>query len=171
MKSFAKVFCLVIIAVAMLALGLALQGNAASTGDKLVSVGGGKATYDVYDEDTMSSDSAGGVPTQQSVKAYHDNNENIFSVSVHAFDGNATWTLSTAEAKSLFLVGQNATSAVDIVAPAVNGQTYILRNEDDSSAMTLKVSGQTGISVAAARTAMVRCNGTDYVRVTADQTH
>jgi hypothetical protein len=39
--------------------------------DKIVTVGA-KASYDVLDEDTMASDSASSIPTQQSVKAYAD---------------------------------------------------------------------------------------------------
>lgn len=41
--------------------------------DKLVATMSGSPTYDVRDEDDMSSDSATAVPTQQSVKAYVDN--------------------------------------------------------------------------------------------------
>lgn len=39
---------------------------------KLVTVGAGKAYFNVVDEDDMSSDSAIAIPTQQSVKAYVD---------------------------------------------------------------------------------------------------
>jgi len=39
--------------------------------DQLVSIGA-RATYDVVDEDAMTSDSATKIPTQQSVKAYAD---------------------------------------------------------------------------------------------------
>jgi len=40
--------------------------------DKLVAVMSGRSTYNVRDEDDMTSDDAFGVPTQQSVKAYAD---------------------------------------------------------------------------------------------------
>ena len=43
---------------------------AAALNDKAVTVGGSRATYSIYDEDTMSSDSATGFATQQSIKAY-----------------------------------------------------------------------------------------------------
>jgi hypothetical protein len=39
--------------------------------DKVVTIGA-NATYNVVDEDTMTSDSAASIPTQQSVKAYSD---------------------------------------------------------------------------------------------------
>jgi len=45
---------------------------AASTGEKVLTIHGSGPYMDVYDEDTMSSDSTRGIPTQQSVKAYVD---------------------------------------------------------------------------------------------------
>lgn len=47
---------------------------AAETGEKITTIHApdGRPYLDVYDEDTMASDSATGVPTQQSVKAYVD---------------------------------------------------------------------------------------------------
>lgn len=58
---------------ALLALVM-IQGTAfaAAKADKAVTVGGNRSYYNIYDEDTMSSDSATGLPTQQSVKAYID---------------------------------------------------------------------------------------------------
>ena len=44
---------------------------AAYTGNKAVTVGG-RATYDIYDEDDMASDDAYGLVTQQSARAYSD---------------------------------------------------------------------------------------------------
>ena len=51
-----------------------------ATGNKIITVGGGKTYYDTYDEDTMSSDSATGLATQQSIKAYVDNSFSNVSV-------------------------------------------------------------------------------------------
>ena len=68
-----KVSVLILSFVFMMA-GLLAGGTAgwsAYTGNKSVTVGG-RATYDIYDEDTMSSDDAYGVATQQSIKAYID---------------------------------------------------------------------------------------------------
>lgn len=45
----------------------------AAKDDLLVTVGGGEAYYNIYDEDDMASDSATGLATQQSIKAYIDN--------------------------------------------------------------------------------------------------
>lgn len=58
--------------VLMLALAPALVMGAAEA-DKAVTVGGGRATFDIYDEDAMGSDDASGLATQQSIKAYVDN--------------------------------------------------------------------------------------------------
>jgi hypothetical protein len=44
----------------------------AATGDKVVCVGAGRPTLNVYDEDAMGSDSDSGLATQQSIKAYVD---------------------------------------------------------------------------------------------------
>lgn len=140
--------------------------------DYAITVGdSGRAAIPIYDEDAMGSDSATGLATQQSIKAYHDNNENIFAITTHAYDGAGNWTLSTAEAKSLILVGQNATGAVNILAPATSGKVFFVRNEDNASAITIKVDGQTGVAVAAGKTAGVWCNGVDYKRLSADETH
>lgn len=45
---------------------------AAANASKAVTVGGGRSYYYIFDEDAMGSDSAIGLPTQQSVKAYVD---------------------------------------------------------------------------------------------------
>lgn len=54
---------------------LACAGYLAASplGQKVVTVGGNAAYMNVYDEDDMSSDSATGLATQQSIKAYVDN--------------------------------------------------------------------------------------------------
>jgi hypothetical protein len=46
---------------------------AAAELDKAVLAGGGRATFQIYDEDDMSSDDNEGFATQQSIKALHDN--------------------------------------------------------------------------------------------------
>lgn len=50
---------------------VAVFSFAAYTGNKAVTVGG-RATYDIYDEDNMSSNDAYGLVTQQSARAYMD---------------------------------------------------------------------------------------------------
>lgn len=59
----------------------AMLAFAAYTGNKAVTVGG-RATYDIYDEDTMVSDDAYGVATQQSIKSYVDNTSGLTPILV-----------------------------------------------------------------------------------------
>ena len=51
-----------------------------------------------------------------------------------------------------------------ITAPSTS-KTYLIVNSATGSTVTLKASGQTGISVAVAETAIAYFNGTDYVKV------
>ena len=84
--------------------------------------------------------------------------------------GTTAWTLSAEEAKCRYLAVSNAGGAANIYAPPTGGLSFILRNAS-GQAITLLVYGQTGITVANAKTAEVYSNGTDYLRATADQTH
>jgi hypothetical protein len=91
-----------------------------------------------------------------------------FGYSSHDFSGGTSdWTLSASEDNSLILDVTNSGGATNINAPATAGKMYILRNETGSNC-TILVSGQTGVAVATNKTAIVKCNGTDYERVTAD---
>jgi len=54
---------------------------------------------------------------------------------------------------------------VTITAPSVS-KTYLVVNSDATYSVTVKASGQTGISVAAGERAIVYYNGTDYIKVT-----
>ena len=56
------------------------------------------------------------------------------------------------------------TTAKVITAPSTS-KTYLIVNSATGSTVTLKASGQTGISVAVAETAIAYFNGTDYVKV------
>jgi len=61
------------------------------------------------------------------------------------------------------------TAGRDIILPNVAGAICVLFNNTTGGfALTVKVSGQTGIAVAATKRAMLYCNGTDYVRMTGD---
>jgi len=51
-----------------------------------------------------------------------------------------------------------------ITAPSTS-KTYLIVNSATGSTVTLKASGQTGISIAVAETALAYFNGTDYVKV------
>jgi len=91
-----------------------------------------------------------------------------FGVSSKDYGGAAAdWTLSAAEMKSLILTATNASGAVNAIATPTNGKIYVVANAA-GHALTLKAAGQAGIAVANAKTAILRGNGTDFVRVTAD---
>ena len=56
------------------------------------------------------------------------------------------------------------TTAKVITAPSTS-KTFLIVNSATGSTVTLKASGQTGISIAVAETALAYFNGTDYVKV------
>lgn len=94
-----------------------------------------------------------------------------WGVSSNTFVAGEDWTLSSAEAKSVLLVlasGSGTPSIVD--AYSSTGAIKIIRNAANV-AVTTKMSGQTGVSIASGNTAVLINSGTDYVRVTADATH
>lgn len=81
--------------------------------------------------------------------------------------GHADYTLSATEIKTLFLDVTNADQAANILAPATKDKVFCVVN-GSGFAITLLVSGQTGITVANGKSAFLRCDGTDYIRVTPD---
>lgn len=81
------------------------------------------------------------------------------------------WTLTRAESFCNLLIVTQSPSTKSIIAPA-EYRMYIVRNAGgDSAVVNIKVSGGTGVNVAAGKTAIVIYNGTDYIRVTGDATH
>lgn len=88
----------------------------------------------------------------------------------HVFNTLADWTLSATEALKTILVTSSGSGGASIVAPNESGRVYVVRNAG-TGAVTIKISGGSGVSVAIGKTAMVWHNGTDYVRITADATH
>lgn len=87
----------------------------------------------------------------------------------HDYGGAAeAWELSATEMKAGILIATNASGgAVDAVALPTAGKVYIVVNTS-GQALTIKAAGQAGIAIASTKTAIVRGNGTDFVRVTAD---
>lgn len=91
-----------------------------------------------------------------------------FGVSAHDYAAGAVaWTLSAAEMQDIIVTASNASGAVDAIATPTAGKVYIVSNAT-GYALTFKATGQTGVAVANNKTAIVRGNGTDFVRVTAD---
>jgi hypothetical protein len=91
-----------------------------------------------------------------------------FAASAHDYAaGHVDWTLSAAEAKTLFLTPTNADAGANILAPNTANKVFCVVN-GSSQVITILVSGQTGVAVANGKAAFVRCNGTDYARLTGD---
>lgn len=86
-----------------------------------------------------------------------------FAVASHDYAaGTTAWTLSDKENACMFMVATNAGGGVDAIASATNGKFLIVYN-NSGQVVTVKASGQTGVAVANAATAMLRGNGTDFV--------
>jgi hypothetical protein len=89
------------------------------------------------------------------------------SSSIDFSGAHADYTLSAAEIKTMFLAATNADAGANIIAPNTEGKVFCVIN-GSGQAITILVSGETGITVANTKTAFVYCNGTDYIRLTAD---
>ncbi|MDP4292173.1 MAG: hypothetical protein Q8908_13915, partial [Bacteroidota bacterium] len=86
----------------------------------------------------------------------------------HDYQGAAAdWTLSAAEQKVSTLIVTNANGACAIIAPAVAGTRYVVKNTS-GQALTIKKTGGTGVTIASTKTAIVEYIGSDYSRITAD---
>lgn len=89
-------------------------------------------------------------------------------VSDHDYsNGNVPWELSAAEEKTKYLRCTNAGEAANILGSGTDGKEFVVQNFS-GEAITIKVSGQSGVQIANGKSAMVVGNGTDFVRVTAD---
>lgn len=84
-------------------------------------------------------------------------------------NGHTDITLSATQKKALLLRVVQADQAANIIGPA-EARLYAVRNES-GSAITIKKAAGTGIAIANGKTALVFYNGSDYIRLTADQTH
>lgn len=82
----------------------------------------------------------------------------------------ANKTLTAQQAIDVGILEASLDAARDVVFPtAIPGKILVVKNNTGAThAVTVKVSGQTGVAVAATKTAILRCTGTDFVRVTAD---
>ena len=81
------------------------------------------------------------------------------------------YTLSSTERENVVIDVQSGTGDTNLIVPSTATGFYILVNRS-AHAMTLKVTGQTGKTVAAGRTAMLSAlGGTTMFRLTADVDH
>ena len=70
---------------------------------------------------------------------------------------------TTAQYAILKIVGP--LTATKVITGPSSSKTYIVNNTDSTYGVTVKASGQTGVTVAAGQRALVVFNGTDYVQV------
>lgn len=70
---------------------------------------------------------------------------------------------TTAQYAILKVVGP--LTATKVITGPSSSKTYIVNNTDSTYGVTIKASGQTGVTVAAGQRALVVYNGTDYVQV------
>lgn len=75
----------------------------------------------------------------------------------------ADWVLSTNESFATTLVCLNAGGAAKIIAPAMEGKLYVIRNASGQS-ITIKTASSTGVTVANGKTATVIFYGTDFIK-------
>ncbi|OPY61474.1 MAG: hypothetical protein A4E57_04189 [Syntrophorhabdaceae bacterium PtaU1.Bin034] len=84
----------------------------------------------------------------------------------------ADWYLSAADKLITFWTlssGSNGTNYM-IACSDTEGRLRVIRNDTNGS-VVIKEAGQTGVTIAKGKTAVVIHNGTDYVRVSGDATH
>lgn len=84
----------------------------------------------------------------------------------------ADWYLSAADKLITFwtlISGSNGTNYM-IACSDTEGRLRVIRNDTNGS-VVIKEAGQTGVTIASGKTAVVIHNGTDYVRVSGDATH
>jgi hypothetical protein len=80
-------------------------------------------------------------------------------------------TLTAQEAVDVGIFVPSAVAAAGkalIFPSAINGKVLFVNNTDADGALTIKVTGQSGVAIAATKSAILYCNGTDFVRLTAD---
>jgi len=81
---------------------------------------------------------------------------------------NTTLAAANWRTRVLSLTG-TLTAARDLILPNIDGLFYRISNQTTGGfSVTAKVLGQTGVSVAAGKRALIHCNGVDYVRETLD---
>lgn len=89
-------------------------------------------------------------------------------LSIAMSDANTTPTAAQFVNRVLKFTG-TLTAGRDIVLPLVAGAVYwIINGTTGGFALTAKGSSGTGIAIAASKTAAVMCDGTNFIRLTAD---
>lgn len=91
------------------------------------------------------------------------------SIAKSVVSGHATITLTPVEqlATKISLTG-TPDATVPVEAMPVDGKLFCVLNGLTGQSATIRASGQTGVTVATGKAAIVIGNGTDFARVTAD---
>jgi len=98
-------------------------------------------------------------------------NDGAVTLSLTNGDSSATNIVSsltgagTVSAQFAIIKVTGTLTTAKILTPPSSSRTYVVVNAATGSTVTVKASGQTGISVAVGETAFVYFNGTDYVKV------
>ena len=74
------------------------------------------------------------------------------------------WTLTANEGKADILFCTNAGGAANIIAPAIDGKRYIIKNTSGQT-LTLKTASSTGITILNGKTATCIYTGSDFIKV------
>lgn len=80
--------------------------------------------------------------------------------------GHADWMLSAAEQQGMYFEATNADQAAKAIVPT-RMRLYVFKN-NSGQAITVKTAAGTGIAVANTKSAVLFCNGTNVIRITAD---
>lgn len=83
-------------------------------------------------------------------------------------DSNYTLTSAQYQNRHLSFSGALTTSTKNAVVPLVDGAEFVVYNGCTGQAIKIIGATGTGIDIAVGKTAIVRCDGTNWLRVTAD---
>jgi hypothetical protein len=90
----------------------------------------------------------------------------VISTSTHDYGaGHADWDISAAEAQASHYTMSNADQAVNAILPSCTAGKFYTITNGSGQTVTFKVTGQTGGSIASAKSAVYMCNGTDVLEV------
>jgi hypothetical protein len=91
-------------------------------------------------------------------------------VNVAVTDADTTLTTAQAQSGDIIVIDTGTyTAGRNVILPTVKGlQFTVFNNQGGAFAATFKTASGTGVAVAQTKTAIIRCDGTNYVRVTAD---
>jgi len=98
-------------------------------------------------------------------------NDGAVTLSLTNGDSSATNIVSsltgagTVSAQFAIIKVTGTLTTAKILTPPSSSRTYVVVNAATGSTVTVKASGQTGVSIAVGETAFVYFNGTDYVKV------